>query len=375
MGGMEELIELSRHYGSMPDWLLAGGGNTSWKEAGILHVKASGGSLGTIDASGFCSMDRKALDAIWAKTYPVDSEAREAAVLADLLAARSPGETRRPSVETLMHGLFPQALILHTHPSLVNGLTCGRDGQAIFQRLFSDIAVWVPFVEPGYILAKLVKEAAEAFQAQKGDYPGLMFMENHGLLVAGADRAEIDGLSDLVVSRLSEEVGRHPDLVARAVDASKLKEALDGLALLVEGRPSIQFRVDGEILFRAASKEAFAPLSAAFTPDHIVYAGHEFLRVDSVSDLAGAWKAYLERNGNPPRIVLVADLGAFSWAKDPNTARNAMLLFVDACKVGAYAESFGGARHMTVPMIQFIRTWEAEKYRAQVGSGSAGGKS
>ncbi len=366
MGGMDELISLSRRYGGNPDWLLAGGGNTSWKEGDILHVKASGGSLGSIEAGGFCSMSRKGLGAIWQRTYPEASEAREAAVLADLLAARSPGETRRPSVETLMHGLFPQAYVLHTHPSIVNGLTCGLAGPAAFQRLFSDMAIWVPFVEPGYILSRVVKEAAEAFQARRGAFPQVMLMENHGLLVAADTPAELDRLSDLVVGRISAEVKRRPDLQARAADASAIKAAFDGLSALAAPGQAIHFRSDGEILLRASSPEAFAPLEAAFTPDHIVYAGHEFLRVESPAELAGAWQAYLKRNGNAPRIALVKDLGAFAIAKDGTTARNAMLLFVDAAKVACFAESFGGPRHMTGPMIEFIRTWEAEKYRAQV---------
>lgn len=366
MGGMDELISLSRRYGSDPDWLLAGGGNTSWKEGDILHVKASGGSLGGIEAGGFCSMSRQGLGAIWQRTYPEATEAREAAALADLLAARSPGETRRPSVETLMHGLFPQAYVLHSHPTLVNGLTCGLGGAAAFQRLFSDIAIWVPFVEPGYILSKVVKEAAEAFQARRGSFPQVMLMENHGLLVAAESRAELDRLSDLVISRISGEVKRRPDLQARAVDASAIQAALEALSSLAAPGQAVHFRSDGEILSRAASPGAFAPLEAAFTPDHIVYAGHEFLRADSPAGLAGAWQAYLKRNGNPPRIALVKDLGAFAIAKDGTTARNAMLLFADAVKVACYTESFGGARHMTGPMIEFIRTWEAEKYRAQV---------
>lgn len=374
MASMGELIDFSRAYGANPDWLLAGGGNTSWKEGQTLHVKASGGSLGTIDAGGFCAMDRPGLDAIWRKTYPAAAEAREAAVLADLLAARRQGETRRPSVETLMHGLFPQAYVLHTHPSLVNGLTCGREGRVAFERLFSDLAIWVPFVEPGYTLSKVVKEAAEAYKARRGGFPQVMLMENHGLLVAADTRAELDRLSGLVVSRISSELKRRPCLEARAAEAQAIREVQGILSSLAGPASALFFRSDEEILLRASSAEDFAPLSAAFTPDHIVYAGHEFLRVDSPAAIPGAWKDYLARNGTPPRIVLVKDLGAFCAAKDGATARNAMLLFVDACKVAAYSESFGGASHMTAPMIEFIRTWEAEKYRAQVGSGSQGGK-
>jgi rhamnose utilization protein RhaD (predicted bifunctional aldolase and dehydrogenase) len=265
-----------------------------------------------------------------------------------------------------MHGLFPQAYVLHSHPTMVNGLTCGRDGAAAFKRLFGDIAIWVPFVEPGYILSRVVKEAAEAYQSRTGSFPQVMLMENHGLLVAADTPAELDRLSSLVISRISAEVKRRPDVQARAVDAGAIKAAVEALSSLAAPGQAVHFRSDGEILLRAASPEAYAPLEVAFTPDHIVYAGHEFLRVDSPAELARAWKAYLDRNGNAPKIALIKDLGAFAVAKDGTTARNAMLLFADAVKVACYTESFGGAHPMTTPMIEFIRTWEAEKYRAQV---------
>ena len=61
------LAALSRRYGADPAWVLAGGGNTSYKTADRLYVKASGFALGTIEASGFCEIDRARLDAIWTR--------------------------------------------------------------------------------------------------------------------------------------------------------------------------------------------------------------------------------------------------------------------------------------------------------------------
>jgi rhamnose utilization protein RhaD (predicted bifunctional aldolase and dehydrogenase) len=370
MGKLDALVELSRRYGSDPDWVLAGGGNTSWKEAGRLYVKASGTSLADIEASGFCEMDRGRLDAIWSAPYPAGTEAREAAVLADLMAARAAGEAKRPSVETLMHGLFPQAYVVHTHPAAVNGLACGRSGREAFRRLFGRDAIWVPFVDPGYVLAKAVRDEMEAFRAREGRIPSIMIMQNHGLLVAGESPAEIDELSASVLARIEGELARRPRLEAAAADADAVADALRELKGLAPEGSAFLFRSDAETLARAASAEAFAPLASAFTPDHIVYAGHEFLRADP-GRIAAAWAGYEGRNGVPPRVVLVAGLGAFASSPSRGAAERAMLLYVDACKVAAYAESFGGALHMTEEKIDFIRNWEVEKYRSSV---SAGGK-
>src|SRR5208337_4733771 len=103
MANLSRLVALSRLYGANPEWVLAGGGNTSFKDSGQLYVKASGTALANIGEEGFCSIDRKKLDAMWLAKYSENTEEREAAALADLMASRSPGETKRPSVETLMH--------------------------------------------------------------------------------------------------------------------------------------------------------------------------------------------------------------------------------------------------------------------------------
>lgn len=371
MADINALIALSRLYGADPEWVLAGGGNTSQKIGSLLFVKASGTALGTIGEAGFCAIDRARLDAMWAASYPEQTDAREAAALADLMASRCEGEAKRPSVETLMHGVFPQAFVVHTHPALVNGLTCARGGQTAFERLFGEEGIWVPFVDPGYTLAKTVRSAFEAFKARRGRAPALMFMQNHGLLVAGDSPPEVEALSSLVISRVKAELRRAPDLAARSVDARELAAAAAALALAAgEGGVSISFRADAETLARASSADAFAPLASAFSPDHIVYAGHEFLRIGGgISGIPGAWTDFLARNAVPPRIVLLPGLGAFSCGKNQAAAETALQLFTDACKVAAYAESFGGALHMDKERIDFIRNWEVEKYRSSVSVG------
>jgi rhamnose utilization protein RhaD (predicted bifunctional aldolase and dehydrogenase) len=366
MGKLDVLVEISRRFGSDPDWVLAGGGNTSFKDADTLYVKASGFSLGQIGVDGFCAMDRRALDAIWERGYPEDREAREAAVLQDLLAARQSGEHRRPSVETLMHGFFPQAYVVHTHPALVNGLTCGRDGEAAFQKLFATDAIWVPFVDPGYVLAREVRKRVEAFRERTGKVPSIMLMQNHGLMVAGESRAEIEERSASVVSRIAAEVLRQPDLGAVTIDARGVADVTARIASLSPAGTGVRFRCDAQLLQFALSREAFEPLASAFSPDHIVYAGHEFLRLDSAAELEQGWKDFLARNSVSPKVLLLRDLGAFSCAAGAQAAQTAMELFVDACKIAVYSASFGGARHMTKDQIDFIRSWEVERYRSQV---------
>src|SRR6056297_2699478 len=191
---MDDLVYLSRRYGSNPDWVLAGGGNTSFKDESTLYVKASGFPLATIGPEGFARMDRSALAKIWKAEYPEAEREREAAALADLMAARVEGEDKRPSVETLMHELFPYPLVVHTHPSLVNGITCAHDGEQAAKRLFGSRLLWVPAIEPGYILAREMQRTAREHEERTGTFPKLVLLQNHGLVIAGENAAEIDAM-------------------------------------------------------------------------------------------------------------------------------------------------------------------------------------
>lgn len=376
MPDLKELVALSRRFGADPEWVLAGGGNTSLKDEHRLLVKASGTSLGTIDESGFCAIERSRLDRLWSASYPESSAEREAAVLADLLASRSPGETKRPSVETLLHGLLPQTYVVHTHPAVVNGVTCAVRGREIIERLFGEEGIWLPFVDPGYLLAKAVRAGLEAFRARTGSNPACLFMQNHGLLVAGESPEEVERISQRVVARIGAEIRRRPDLSARPIDVEAAASVARALSRL-SGGATVRALCDEETLARSASPAAFAPLASAFTPDHIVYAGHAFLFVEAPAGTAAAadalsaaveaaWGEFRARQGQAPRIVAVQGLGVFACASGEAAARNALLLYTDACKIAVYAESFGGVHHMTKAQIDFIRGWEAESYRASV---------
>jgi rhamnose utilization protein RhaD (predicted bifunctional aldolase and dehydrogenase) len=182
-----ELIDISRSYGSNPEYVIAGGGNTSYKEGAVLYVKSSGAPLSDITAGGFVRMNRQALSRIWGKAYSPDPDRRESEVLADMMAAREAGEeTKRPSVETLLHDILPFVYVVHTHPSLVNGLTCSQEGEKAAEELFGGEVLWIPSTNPGYILARKVKNALEGYTAKHGKAPGIILLQNHGVF-AGAD--------------------------------------------------------------------------------------------------------------------------------------------------------------------------------------------
>ena len=204
--------EMSNKYGRNSEYVLAGGGNTSYKDENHLYVKGSGVSLATIGEDGFVKLERRALREIFVKTYSDNDDEREAAVLVDLLAAKCAGQdAKRPSVEALLHDVLPFSYVLHIHPSMVIGITCGKDGKACFDKLFGKDGIWIPPIMPGYILAAAVKNEVEIYQKANGKPPLFVFLENHGVFIGGCDVETIDSAVDEMNSILKSVLKRTPD--------------------------------------------------------------------------------------------------------------------------------------------------------------------
>jgi len=374
---VDELVDVSRRYGSNPDWVLAGGGNTSFKDESTLYIKASGFPLATIGPEGFARMDRRALARIWEADYPESTSEREAAALADLMAARVAGEDKRPSVETLMHELFPYPLVVHTHPSLANGLTCAIDGEAAAKRLFGSRLLWIPAIEPGYVLAREMRRAAQAHAEQTGTFPRLVLLQNHGLVVAGESAAEIDALHREVERLIRGQLDREPDLSGAAEDAAARSRWEGAIETAFEHEVAVAFTTNVELMRRLESEEAFSPLAVAFTPDHIVYAGSAPILVsgspvNSAAGLRSRITSYRADHGSEPRIVAVVGLGVFAVAESRGACETALSLFTDELKIAAYADSFGGARPLDPFLVRFIESWEVERYRKKISGGGKG---
>ena len=366
------LSAMSNKYGADAEFVLAGGGNTSYKNAETLFVKGSGCALATIKPDEFVRIDRADLAAMWKKDYPADETEREAAVLSDLMNSRCAGENRRPSVETMLHDMFPYAYVLHVHPAAVNALTCSVDGEAAAKRLFPD-SVWVGPTKPGYILSKTAKDAADQYEAQNGKFPKVIFLENHGIFFAADTTEEIDTLAEKVMSAIKAEIKRQPDFAPVEFDKDK------AVALAPVFRMKYGQGYTGAVVRFSANKEilGFDGNADSVTPDHIVYckARKLVLPADvSEEDAAKSFDEFTEKNGYMPRIILVSGLGLFSCGGNLKEALAAECVFYDEMKITAYAESFGGVKALPSDLIDFIVNWEVESYRAKVSLAGGNGK-
>ncbi len=369
---LQALAQMSNKYGSNADYVLAGGGNTSFKNDKHLYIKGSGTALATIKPEDFVIMRREALALMWNKSYSENEAERESQVLSDMMEAREIGmESRRPSVETLLHDLFPQKYVLHVHPGLVNGLTCSVNGENEMKRLFPE-AVWVPICKPGYILALECKCACDAYTAKTNKTANLLFLQNHGVFFAADTTEELDVLASDVMQKLGKQIKEYPDMTNAEFDVEKAVSIAPVIRMLYgENSPAtVRFLTNKAIL-------NYNPETKSVTPDHIVYAKACQLIVPAEADgdtIAQLFKEFVDKNKYKPKIVFVSGLGMFSCGMNVKEAVTAETVMLDAIKVVAFADAFGGVLSMTEELIDFIVNWEVESYRSKVSLASGNAK-
>jgi len=369
---MKELIALSRKYGADSDYVLAGGGNTSWKSDDLMVVKASGTELAKIDEDGFVLLDMDKLRTIRTTKYPENREEREERALEDLMNSRLSGQTGRPSVESLLHGIIPDKYVVHTHPALVNGLTCAVDGHKMANKLFPDNCIWIPLVDPGYILAKTVDEKMSVWKAAyDGSLPDYIFLANHGVFVWGNTPNEINSKYKELFDTLKSLVDNSSH-VETDNNNSLSRDILEKIGKFAGENGEAEFTTGKEIRSVLESRETIVNLQQSLTPDHIVYMGHTPLVCDNLSEdqllssIEKDYKEFSEKWGKEPKSILILGKGFISMGNSKKGSETSRMLMLDAIRIIRISKSFGGPKFMSDEKVQFINTWEVEKYRAKM---------
>lgn len=379
-----QLIDVSRRYGVDAALALAGGGNTSVKQGNRMLVKASGFSLARADDASFVEMDLDRLHKLIHTDFPEDTAARETLFKQRLLTARvDPHDTRRPSVEAVLHSLLPSRFVVHLHPTLVNAITCCVKGRQIADKLFSDRAVWIGDVEPGLLLAREVARQLIQWQsAHDSTPPGIVLLKNHGLVVSGQTLREVDARLGEVLERVRARLAPHQDQTAFGDGRPYPSDTRQKLATIIAR--NLQQEIGGEIqhdqsasMLALVSSESGCQtaLAGPLTPDQIVYCRSFPLWIEALSDVDAASLSdqvhralaiYRASHGTDPIIVLVSRVGGFAIDADARSAATAMQIYRDAIQIMADAQRLGGVSYVPDPLRRFIETWEVEAYRRSI---------
>lgn len=378
MRQIEDLIAISRKFGQDSRFVIAGGGNTSYKDENRLWVKASGHALATITEDGFAVLDRTLLNEMGEKAYNEDTAIREEQVKNDLAVA-CVTKDRRPSVETSLHNCMGFAFVVHLHPTLVNGLMCSANAEAVCGEIFPE-ALYIEYTDPGYTLFKKVYDRINAYKAANGKEPQVIFLQNHGIFVGGDTTAEIEGIYSEILGKLEAKVAALPEgwsevspTVTDVIPAIRQMLSRSGIGLKtlkVTKNALVDYFLDG-------SREKIA---APFTPDIIVYCKSAYIFIDAESDeeilkqAEEKIEAFAAEKGYTPKVLLIKGIGLVAVGDNSKNAQIITDVFTDAMKVAFYAQSFGGEHPMEKAWIDFIDNWEVENYRRKVAAGSSKGR-
>lgn len=394
MKQIEDLIAISRKFGQDSRFVIAGGGNTSYKDENRLWVKASGHALATITEDGFAVLDRALLNEMGEKAYNEDTAIREEQVKNDLSVACITKD-RRPSVETSLHNCMGFAFVVHLHPTLVNGLMCSVNAEAACKEIFPD-ALYIEYTDPGYTLFKKVYDRIKAYKAEKGKEPQVIFLQNHGIFVGGDTTAEIEGIYSEVLGKLEAKVAALPEgdtavseTVTDVVPAIRqmLSRSERGFKTLkVTKNALVDFFIDGCSVTSTGSetdcpgKSGFDKIAKPFTPDIIVYCKSSYIFIEAESDeeilkqVEEEIEAFVSGKGYTPKVLLIKGIGLIAVGDSSRNAQIITDVFTDAMKIAFYAQSFGGEHPMERAWIDFIDNWEVENYRRKVASSASKGR-
>lgn len=394
MKQIEDLIAISRKFGQDSRFVIAGGGNTSYKDENRLWVKASGHALATITEDGFAVLDRALLNEMGEKAYNEDTAIREEQVKNDLSVACITKD-RRPSVETSLHNCMGFAFVVHLHPTLVNGLMCSVNAEAACKEIFPD-ALYIEYTDPGYTLFKKVYDRIKAYKAEKGKEPQVIFLQNHGIFVGGDTTAEIEGIYSEVLGKLEAKVAALPEgdtavseTVTDVVPAIRQMLSRSGRGfktLKVTKNALVDYFIEGCSVTSTGSvtdcsgKSGFDKIAKPFTPDIIVYCKSSYIFIEAESDeeilkqAEEEIEAFVSEKGYTPKVLLIKGIGLIAVGDSSRNAQIITDVFTDAMKIAFYAQSFGGEHPMERAWIDFIDNWEVENYRRKVASSASKGR-
>ncbi len=397
----------TRLLGSDPRLVLHGGGNTSVKttavdklgdSAEVLCVKGSGWDMGNIEPAGLPAVRMDVLR----RLRSLDTLSDEDMVAIQRTALIDPASPN-PSVETLLHAFLPHKFIDHTHSTAVLALTDQPDGEAICADVYGERAALVPYVMPGFGLAKLAAEV----QANHPDVEGLILLK-HGIFSFGATAQEayarMIALVTLAEKRLAKATTRTFSAAAlpkKGLTVAQVAPVVRGLvAQCVDDndgiwqRQILAFRTSEAILnFVGGAEVARYAQQGVVTPDHTIRTKNWPVVLPAADDVTvfrdGAqaavarfvddYHAYFDRHNGKrgpekteldpmPRVALVPGLGIFGMGKSAKDAAIAADISENMIDVVTDAEAIGTFLPVSEADLFDVEYWSLEQ--AKLGKGA-----
>lgn len=378
---LELRVYSSRLLGRDDTLVLHGGGNTSVKvrernavgdEEEILYVKGSGWDLETIEVNGFAPVRMAHLLRLAElEALPDPQMVNELAT--HVTRAGAPA----PSVETILHAVIPHKFVDHTHADALLAITNTDDGEARIREIYGDDVVVVPYVMPGFELAKV---CARKFKAEARPSTIGIVLLKHGLFSFGATAEESYGRMISLVERAEaylrergaweSSIGPIGPIRPIPFELATLRHAIAKSAgfpvvLSTDSNPK-------SIAFARANNVRGVSQRGPATPDHILRTKRLPMLGRDVNAYAASYREYFARNAprakeektmlDPaPRVILDPEFGMATVGRSAKEAAIARDLYSHTMDVIARAEALGGYRALSEEELFEFEYWDLEQ--------------
>ncbi|NTV63911.1 MAG: bifunctional aldolase/short-chain dehydrogenase [Oscillochloris sp.] len=341
VGDLAQCVYASRLLGANPDLVLHGGGNTSVKieqpdifgqPQTLLYVKGSGSDLAGVEAKDFAPVRLDYLRRLTTLEFLSDQQ-----WLNELRGSVVDASAPPVSVEAMLHALLPAKYVFHTHSDAVLAITNTPGGAERIRAIYGDSVVIVPYVRPGFPVAK---RCATLFAAELSARTTGVVLLRHGLFSFGETaQAAYDQMISLV-NQAEAYLAAYPAPTALPTlpdPQRQLRQELADLRLAVSqaaGTPMILATHADEQALRFAQRADVAVISqqGPATPDHVIRTRRVPLLGRDVAAYRAAYEAYFQQHqarasfaltmlDPAPRIVLDPELGMVAIGHTPQEAR------------------------------------------------------
>ncbi len=384
-------VYTSQLLGRDPSLVLHGGGNTSVKileknlvgeEEEILYVKGSGWDLETIAEAGFAPVRMAHLLKLAELQVLSDSQ-----MVNELKTQMTKASAPAPSVETILHASLPYKFVDHTHADAVISVTNTANGWERIQEIYGDDVVIIPYVMPGFDLARV---CAEKFAAEKSDRTIGMVLMNHGIFSFGATAAESYERMIALVDRAEVYLQKHNAWVIanatpqRVAQTEKLEIAnLRAEVSQVAGFPIVLSQQNDQASLAFAQREDLKQISqqGCATPDHVIRTKRLPLIGRDVNAYAASYQAYFTEQSQKgtqsltildraPRVILDRELGLLTIGKSAKDAAIASDIYQHTINIIQRSTMLGGYQALPASDIFAVEYWELEQAKLKKGSSS-----
>ncbi|MDT8375811.1 MAG: bifunctional aldolase/short-chain dehydrogenase [Mariprofundaceae bacterium] len=379
-------VYTSRLLGREPSLVLHGGGNTSVKAAAkdifgdeieTLYVKGSGWDLATIEAAGFAPVRLNVLRRMAELDTLTDSEM----VKAQRAAMLDPAAPN-PSVEAILHAIIPFKYVDHTHTDAVVTITNTPDGEQYIRDIYGERVLVIPYVMPGFILAKTIHNLTRGTDWAR--YEGMVLL-NHGLFTFSDSARESYESMIRLVSEAEAWLEAHAPLNEPDEQADEDLLALARMRAAVSDirGEAVVARLDSgsrAVAFSRRDDVADIATRGTLTPDHVIRTKAAPVVVendvtDAVERYAAEYRSYFERNSDAslscldpaPRWAVWPGFGCVSFDRSVKAADIISDIKDHTLPAILRAELLGGWRVLAEKEMFEMEYWELEQAKLKKG--------